>query len=51
MSRLIFNRPSTPFEGGTIASQLEGKAGSRRGFGRLLDQMMSKTRKPRRRRK
>lgn len=51
MSKLIANRPSTPFEGSTIASQLEGKAGSRREFGRLLDQMMSRTRRPRRRRK
>lgn len=51
MSKLIANRPTTEFEGNTIASQLEGKAGSRREFGQLLDQMMSRTRKPRRRKR
>jgi hypothetical protein len=47
--KTITNRPTSEFPGNTIAAQLEGKAGSRREFGRLLDQMMSRTRKPRRR--
>lgn len=51
MSKLIVNRPTTPFEGSTIGGQLEGRLGSRREFGKLLDQMVSRTRRPRRRRK
>ena len=35
----------------TIATQLEGKTGSRREFGRLIDQMNARARKPRRKRK
>jgi hypothetical protein len=49
MARTLSNRPATEF-GQTIGSQLEAKAGSRREFGRLLDQMNTRTRKPRRRR-
>lgn len=49
--KTITNRPTTPFAGSTIGSQLEGKLGSRREFGKLLDQMVSRTRRPRRRRK
>lgn len=50
MARTISNRPDTEHEV-TIGAHLEAKAGSRREFGRLLDQMNAQTRKPRRRRK
>lgn len=49
MARTL-KRP-TPNSGTTIGEQLEAKAGSRREFGRLLDQLNTQTRKPRNRKK
>lgn len=50
MTRNISNRPASDHPS-TIGDVLLAKAGSKRDFGRLLDQLMAKTRKPRRRRR
>lgn len=49
-NKTITDRPESG-SGMTIGSQLEAKAGSRREFGRLLDSMNAKARKPRRRKR
>lgn len=46
----ISNRPTTEHTT-SIGEILEAKLGSRREFGRFRDQMVAKTRKPRRRRR